>query len=309
MALLHILLLWLLKCSMCVITGNLRVGVCLIGTVGNLELSSKIKYILSRNNTAREQTVYDMVVVSPKVYVPRKNTKADELAVNRTKNFNEKAMREQLAGHVGNLVVNYVDVKHREIVINRGIHGLDMGAKDLKVKDRNIQWNVLLFFELSSCYDSFLDMEISVGVKYDVFITLQGSSTILSAVDPREMPLAVDGVVQKDVVVQPICGVKDGEVDDVWGAILTRNAGYDFFTAPIDHYYLFSDVMMKKEDQKVAERVPGNERSLAPSVKADSKESRAHRNRVLNRGKHTISVRKFLKKAYMSKKFAYIQNC
>ena len=98
--------------------------------------------------------------------------------------------------------------------------------------DHLSQW-----YDMRRCYDEFLNIESRLGVRYDYFIRLRDDGYLLAPMKPErlekyknEKAIAVSGCEE---------GQESGETMNDIGALVTREAAYEYFNAPLDDYYLF----------------------------------------------------------------------
>lgn len=161
----------------------IRIGVCITGQIGRLELGSKRRHIfapLKNNSMVTLDAVFILGNESKSVFV---NGKTDE---NQKKYVNEEQITKFLQPHVDEVHVHWVEQPEDPIINPMYADNLGKMIKSntkefqlTRTKSHIRQWH-----NLRACYNAFVDMEFEHKERYDAFIRLRDDGFFVDRVNP-----------------------------------------------------------------------------------------------------------------------------
>ena len=243
------------------VVAPIRIGVCVTGQIGRLELESKRQYLfgpLHNNSMVKLDVVFVLGNEDSSVFV---NGRVDD---NQQKYVNETAIKDFLSPHVDDVVVKWVDQPDNPTINH--LYADNLG-KLVKSNTKEFQYSrtkshIRQWFNLKQCYNTFLDLEFAHGERYDAFIRLRDDGYLVDRINPFpvvawktmsesesesktqvEAPRMIRGRVQMvfssanppDIILSA-CDSWGGYNDK--GVVVGRAASHNYFNGFMDVFYL-----------------------------------------------------------------------
>jgi hypothetical protein len=232
-----------------------RIGVCITGQIGRLELESKRRNVfapLSNNSMVSVDVVFVLGNESTSVFV---NGKADE---NQQKYVNAPQIKEFLRGTVRKVHVKWVEQPALPVLNPLYANNLGKMTKSntKEFQQTRTRSHIRQWYNLRECYNSFVEMEYDHKQKYDAFIRLREDGFLVDRVNPFP-------VIPGKAALQPVGDSRKSEATvldtsprtpdvilsscDSWGGyndkgvVVGRAGAQSYFNGFMDAFYLFYD--------------------------------------------------------------------